>query len=70
MDAYVEAVHDVQSRFINFRDDCVVGFGRCMNNPQSIIVRVKIDDVELCGVKILSRVDVLDDFTRCKLSNK
>lgn len=62
MDADVEAVDDVQSRFIDFRDDRVVGIGRRMNNPQSIIVRVKINDVELCGVKILSCVDVLNDF--------
>lgn len=44
----------------------MVGVGRRMDNPQSVVVRVEIDDIVLCRVQVLSYVDVLDDFGGCK----
>lgn len=65
--ADVQAVHDFQRRFVDFRDNRVVGVGRRMDDPQSVVVRVEIDDVVLCRVEVLSYVDVLDDFGGCEL---
>lgn len=33
-----------------------------MNDPQTIFVSIKIDDIELARVQILSDVDVLEDL--------
>lgn len=63
--ANVQAVHGLQCRLVDFRDNGVVGVGRCMNNPQSIVVGIEIDDVVLGRVEILSYVDILDYFGSC-----
>lgn len=65
VDADVQAVHDFQRRFVNFRDNGVIRVGRRMDNPQSIVIRIEINDVVLCRVEVLSYVDVLEDFGGC-----
>lgn len=65
VNADVQAVHYFQRRFVDFRDNSVVGVGRRMDNPQSVVVSIKINDVVLCRVEILSYVDILDDFAGC-----
>ena len=40
----------------------MIGVGCCMNNPKTIIIRIKIDDVVVCCVEVLSYVNVLNGF--------
>lgn len=60
----IQAIHDVQCRFINFRDDRVVGIRRRMNYPQAVLISVEINDVIIRTIKHLSAVDCLKDFRR------
>lgn len=62
MNTDIQAIYDVQCRFINFRDDRMIGVRRCMDYPQAIVVSVEIYDVVFCRVERLSAVDVLKDF--------
>lgn len=65
MHADVHAVHDVQSGFVDFRDDCVIWIGSGVNDPQAIVVGIKVNHIVLSGVQVVSAVDVFKNFTLC-----
>lgn len=65
MNADVQAVYNVQSRFIDFWDNRVIRVRRCMNDPQAVFISVEIDDIVLGFVKIMSDIvdaDIVKDF--------
>lgn len=62
LNADVQTVSDFQRCFVQLRDDRMVGFRSCVNDPQTIIVCTEVDDVELRCVEVLCGVDVLKWF--------
>lgn len=57
--ADVHAVRDLQSGFVDFRDDGVIGVGRGVDDPQAVVVGVEVDYVVLSCVQVLTAVEVL-----------
>jgi hypothetical protein len=57
--ADVEAALHLQSCFVDLWNDCVVRIWRAVNNPQAIIIDIKVHDVVVRCVQMMRVVDVL-----------
>lgn len=69
IDAYVKTVNGFKRRWIQHRDDGVIGMRRRINHPQSVVIHVEVDQVVLGRVEIVRavRCGEVELFHACEL---